>query len=430
MSISTRLTELLKIEHPILLAPMDIVSDGRLAAAVSRAGGFGIIGGGYGDETWLTREMDAAGDARVGVGFITWSMAKRPRLLDLVLERRPPAVMLSFGEVQPHGQKIKKARALLICQIQTLEQAKAAVASDADILVAQGAEGGGHGISRSTFPFVPAVVDAVPRIPVAAAGGVADGRGLAAALMLGADGVSSGPGFMPHRRPPVLPPPRIASCRRPVTTHRGILFDIARRNVWPAPYTGRVLRNSFSENWRGREAELLQHQDEEADRYAAARTNGDFDTAAVIAGEVVDLITDIPPASEIVRADGDGGCRTTIRRIEPLSGGPTTLAFRPMSDVGSSATSFDVGCLVAIGVKRTLAGVTIDFHDPTDTSGAGRAQYSGNSLNSASGASRLFRAPWEAAPTFLPFATAQPELMASSSSSSSPKTLPVFTFTK
>jgi nitronate monooxygenase len=71
--------------------------------------------------------------------------------------------------------------------------------------------------------------------------------------------------------------------------------------VWPAPYTGRVLRNSFSENWRGREAELLQHQDEEADSYAAARTNGDFDTAAVIAGEAVDLITDIPPASEIVR---------------------------------------------------------------------------------------------------------------------------------
>ena len=83
MSISTRLTELLKVKHPILLAPMDVVSDGRLAATVSRAGGFGIIGGGYGDETWLARELDAAGDARVGVGFITWSIDKRPRLLDL-----------------------------------------------------------------------------------------------------------------------------------------------------------------------------------------------------------------------------------------------------------------------------------------------------------------------------------------------------------
>src|SRR5271166_6268595 len=102
MSISTRLTEILHIDHPILLAPMDLIADGRLAAAVSRAGGFGLIGGGYGDEAWLRRELDAAGDARVGVGFITWSMAKRPALLDLALERRPPAIMLSFGDVGPH----------------------------------------------------------------------------------------------------------------------------------------------------------------------------------------------------------------------------------------------------------------------------------------------------------------------------------------
>ena len=302
MSISTRLTELLKVKHPILLAPMDMVSDGRLAAAVSRAGGLGLIGGGYGDEIWLAREMDAAGDARVGVGFITWSMAKRPRLLDLVLERRPAAVMLSFGEVQTHAQKIKKASALLICQIQTLEQAKDAAANDADILVAQGTEGGGHGVARSTFPFVPAVADAVPHIPIAAAGGVADGRGLAAALMLGADGVLVGTRFYASQEAAgfATAKDRIVSGTGDHTI-RGILFDIARKNVWPAPYTGRVLRNSFSEKWRGREAELLQHQDAEADRYSKARANGDFDTAAVIAGEAVDLITDIPSAAEIVQ---------------------------------------------------------------------------------------------------------------------------------
>ena len=102
MPISTRLTELLKVQHPIMLAPMDVVADGALAATVSRAGGFGIIGGGYGNEEWLTRELDAAGDARVGVGFITWSMAKNPRLLDIALERKPAAIMLSFGDVKPH----------------------------------------------------------------------------------------------------------------------------------------------------------------------------------------------------------------------------------------------------------------------------------------------------------------------------------------
>src|SRR5436853_5582932 len=122
MTISTRLTELLRVEHPIMLAPMDVGADGKLAATVSRAGGFGIIGGGYGNEQWLTRELDAAGDARVGVGFITWSMGKNPRLLDLALERKPAAIMLSFGDLKPHADKTKKAGALLICQVQTVAQ--------------------------------------------------------------------------------------------------------------------------------------------------------------------------------------------------------------------------------------------------------------------------------------------------------------------
>ena len=301
MRISTRLTELLRIEHPILLAPMDLVADGQLAAAVSRAGGFGIIGGGYGDEAWLKREMDAAGDARIGVGFITWSMARRPQLLDMVLERRPPAIMLSFGDVQPHAEKIKRADALLICQVQTLEQALDAAVNGADVLVAQGAEAGGHGISRSTFPFIPAVADAVPDIPIAAAGGIGDGRGLAAALMLGAGGVLVGTRFYASQEAAGV---QAAKNRMVMATGdrtvRGIIFDIARRNVWPAPYSGRVLRNDFSEKWHGRETDLLQQQDKEAERYAAARAAGDFDTAALIAGEVVDLIADVPPAAEIV----------------------------------------------------------------------------------------------------------------------------------
>jgi nitronate monooxygenase len=301
LRISTRLTELLRIEHPILLAPMDLVADGQLAAAVSRAGGFGIIGGGYGDEAWLKREMDAAGDARIGVGFITWSMARRPQLLDMVLERRPPAIMLSFGDVQPHAEKIKRADALLICQVQTLEQALDAAVNGADVLVAQGAEAGGHGISRSTFPFIPAVADAVPDIPIAAAGGIGDGRGLAAALMLGADGVLVGTRFYASQEAAGV---QAAKNRMVMATGdrtvRGIIFDIARRNVWPAPYSGRVLRNDFSEKWHGRETDLLQQQDKEAERFAAARAAGDFDTAAVIAGEVVDLIADVPPAAEIV----------------------------------------------------------------------------------------------------------------------------------
>ena len=301
MPISTPLTALLQVRHPILLAPMDLVADGRLAAEVSRAGGLGLIGGGYGDEAWLARELDAAGDARVGVGFITWSMAKRPRVLEMALERRPAAVMLSFGEVAPHAARIKQAGAALVCQVQTVEQARAAAGAGADLLVAQGGEAGGHGMSRGTLALVPAVVDAVGDLPVAAAGGIADGRGLAAALMLGAAGVLVGTRFYASEEAAG----HGAAKQRLVAgsgdrTIRSILFDIARGNVWPAPYTGRLLRNEFSERWRGREAELMQHQEAEAARYAAARAAGDFDVAGVIAGEAVDLVTDIPPAAEIV----------------------------------------------------------------------------------------------------------------------------------
>jgi nitronate monooxygenase len=301
MPITTRLTERLGVRHPILLAPMDVVADGRLAAAVSHTGGFGIIGGGYGDAAWLTREMDAAGDARVGVGFITWSLSRQPHLLDLVLERRPPAVMLSFGDVQPHADRIKAAGALLLCQVQTVDQARQAIAHGADVLIAQGAEAGGHGMSRGTLALVPAVVDAAGDIPVAAAGGIADGRGLAAALMLGADGVLMGSRFYASQEAAALSgaKDRLVAASGDATI-RSVLFDIVRRNVWPAPYTGRVLANRFTERWRGRELDLLQRQTEEAARYDTARATGDFDTAAVIAGEAVDLISDIPPAGEIV----------------------------------------------------------------------------------------------------------------------------------
>src|SRR4051794_19470196 len=301
MPVSTRLTELLKIEHPILLAPMDLVADGKLAATVSRAGGFGIIGGGYGNESWLARELDAAGDARVGVGFITWSMAKNPRLLDIALERKPAAIMLSFGDVKPHVDKIKRAGALMICQIQTVEQAKEAAANGADVLVAQGAEAGGHGVSRGTFALVPAVVDAVRGVPVAAAGGVADGRGLAAALMLGADGVLVGTRFYATQEAmgPQGAKERIVAASGD-TTIRGILFDIARRNVWPAPYTGRVLRNEFSERWRGREADLMQHRAEEAALLKKARGGGDLDGGGVTGGGGVNMFPNIPPAAEVV----------------------------------------------------------------------------------------------------------------------------------
>jgi len=304
MSIETPLTKRLGISHPILLAPMDLVADARLTAAVSAAGGLGILGGGYGDEHWLAGELNLLEQsrARFGVGFITWSMAKQPKLLDLALERRPVAVMLSFGDPRPFVDRIKRTGALLICQIQSAALAREAAAAGADILVAQGSEAGGHGVSRGLVALVPEVVDAIGTgIPVVAAGGIADGRGLAAALMLGASGVLMGTRFYATEEAAgaQAAKERIRAATGDDTL-RSIVFDISRRNVWPAPFTGRCLRNAHSDRWFGRELELLRHQEEAAARYATARRDGDFDVAAVIAGESSGLVRDISSAHDVL----------------------------------------------------------------------------------------------------------------------------------
>ena len=210
--------------------------------------------------------------------------------------------MLSFGDPKPFADRIKRAGALLICQVQSLGLAREAAAAGADILVAQGTESGGHGASRGLVTLVPEVVDVLgASIPVVAAGGIADGRGLAAARMLGASGVLMGTRFYATQEAAGA---EAAKARiRTATgddTLRSIVFDISRRNVWPAPFTGRCLRNVHADRWFGREVELLRCQEEEATRYAAARKAGDFDIAAVIAGESAGLIRDIPSVREVV----------------------------------------------------------------------------------------------------------------------------------
>ena len=108
MALRTRLNEILHIEHPIISAPMAFAAGGHLAAAITGAGGLGLIGGGYGDGEWIEREFAAAGNAKVGCGFITWSLAKRPELLELVLKHVPAAVLLSFGSPAPFARAIKE----------------------------------------------------------------------------------------------------------------------------------------------------------------------------------------------------------------------------------------------------------------------------------------------------------------------------------
>jgi nitronate monooxygenase len=210
--------------------------------------------------------------------------------------------MLSFGSPVPLIDRIKRNAAIVICQVQSAALAKEAAAAGADIVVAQGTEAGGHGATRGLVTLVPEIVDALEgRKPVVAAGGIADGRGLAAALMLGAAGVLMGTRFYASQEAAGAQgaKERIREATGDDTL-RSIVFDISRRNVWPAPFTGRCLRNAHADRWFGLEIELMRHLDEESAKYAAARDAGDFDIAAVIAGEAVGLIHDIPSAHDVI----------------------------------------------------------------------------------------------------------------------------------
>ncbi|MGJ4937559.1 NAD(P)H-dependent flavin oxidoreductase [Bradyrhizobium sp. HKCCYLRH3083] len=304
MPLRTVLTERLGIDHPILLAPMDVIADARLVRAVSGAGGFGILGGGYGNRAWLMQETAKLDGLRApfGIGFITWSLAKQPELLEIALAAKPTAVMLSFGDPRRFAPAIKQAGARLICQVQDEAMAEQALAAGADVLIAQGTEAGGHGASRTTLDIVPAIIDlAAGRVPVAAAGGLADGRGLAAMLTLGADGVLLGTRFYASQEAAGADEAKRRICAaKSGETVRGIVFDLSRNNVWPAPFTGRCLVNDHARRWIAREVELLQQVERVSADYVKARAEGNFDIAAVIAGEAVGLIHDIPPAAEIV----------------------------------------------------------------------------------------------------------------------------------
>lgn len=319
----TALTQLLGLQHPLLLAPMAGVSGGRLAAAVSRAGGLGLIGGGYGDAAWLAEQLALCSDAPFGVGFITWALRRQPQLLGQALAARPRAVMLSFGAIDELAAPVRDAGAVLIAQVQTVQQARQAVAQGAQVVVAQGGEAGGHGGLRGSMALVPAVVDAVGLVPVVAAGGIADGRGLAAALVLGAGAAMCGTAFVAateslaheQAKQQLIDASGDDTIKSPV-------FDLARGLDWPAgPWQLRTLRNPFTDRWAPDLAGLRAALPEVQRQYAAARAAGDFDVAATIVGEAADLVRSVAPAADIVAAMVTG-CDALLGPHRALSSEP------------------------------------------------------------------------------------------------------------
>src|ERR1700733_9191689 len=290
---------------------MALVTGGELAAAVSRAGGLGIVGGGYagtlGGEPDLEAEMARAKPARIGVGFITWALERAPTMLTKSLKHSPICVFLSFGDPRPFAAEIREAGALLICQVQLLSQIDMALEAGAAAIVVQGREAGGHGATRSTFPFVPESADYLkqhsPETLLLAAGGIADGRGLAASLMLGADGALVGTRLWASAE--ALTPKVQTDKAMGATgdsTIRTKVLDALRGVPWPREYSFRFLRNGLTDKWAERESDAFRAFGSLSEEYARARAQNDLPMIAVACGEAVGLLEDRPAAESVVKS--------------------------------------------------------------------------------------------------------------------------------
>ncbi|WP_421873265.1 NAD(P)H-dependent flavin oxidoreductase [Nitratireductor rhodophyticola] len=301
----TRLTERFGLTLPLIQAPMAFVAGGALAAAVSRAGGLGLIGGGYGDRGWIEDQFAIAGDMPVGCGFISFALDDQPDLLETVLMLQPRALFLSFADPAPFLATVRKAGVPVICQVQTFRDACHAIDLGVDVVVAQGGDAGGHGQSRGTMAFVPEVADEIARrrseTRLCAAGGIADGRGLVAAIALGADGVVVGTRFWGAAES--LVDRRLIQTTLAHTgddTVRTRVIDTIRRIDWPERYSGRVLRTAFVDRWTDDEAGLRRALPTEEQRWQTAVEAADTSIVAPFVGEAVGLVDTEQSASDII----------------------------------------------------------------------------------------------------------------------------------
>lgn len=302
MALSTPWSKRMGLAAPILNAPMGGVAGGRLAAAVSAAGGLGMIGvGSAGSVALLEREAEHPCKLGLpfGIGLLDWAMARQPALLDAALSAAPELISVSFGDDLTWVERVRGAGIVTVTQVFDVAEARQAASAGIDVLVARGAEGGGHGNAKvGTLPLLEGVLDAIS-IPVLAAGGISSARGLAAVLAAGASGAWLGTAF--------------AACLESLASDsaRGVMlaaietetvtttvFDLALGYDWPSKFTERVLHNDFSERWTG-EDRLVSDAQARA-TLAASIAAGDYGVAHIDAGQGVGLLREVRPAAKIV----------------------------------------------------------------------------------------------------------------------------------
>ena len=303
--IHTPVCDLLRIRHPVVLGGMSGATSVPLVAAVSNAGGLGTLGIAVAPAEQIPKDIGAIREATkgpFGVNFLLF-MAREPAI-DAALNARPPVFSVAWARADQDLRglfgRAHEAGSQVMYMAGTVPEALRAKAAGADVIVAQGTEGGGHVGWMASMPLLPMIVDAVGSTPVLAAGGIADGRGLAAALALGAQGALLGTRFLATKESPLHP--NFKQALLDSDGHDTVLTeipDIARANVWPGAMA-RARRNALIERWAGREWELRAQQPDAASALERARKMGDADNASLLIGQDAGLIHDIPPAGEIV----------------------------------------------------------------------------------------------------------------------------------
>jgi NAD(P)H-dependent flavin oxidoreductase YrpB (nitropropane dioxygenase family) len=301
----TRVCDLLGIEHPVALGGMGSVYSPELVAAVSNAGGFGAVGCHYLDAERIRVAVAAVRERTnkpFALNFLIFDLEEEPYAA--ALATRPSAIAFAWPrldqDIASYISRVHDAGAKVTFMAGGVPEAVRAAQAGADVIIAQGSEGGGHVGWQASLALIPMVVDAVAPIPVLAAGGIADGRGLAAALALGADGVLLGTRFLASVESPLHP--NFKQAILDSDGHDTLLSeipDLASGRVWPGAMS-RGRRNRFIERWAGREWALRQNRAEAWAAVQAARKAGDVDEAPLSMGQDAGLIRDIPPAGEIV----------------------------------------------------------------------------------------------------------------------------------
>jgi NAD(P)H-dependent flavin oxidoreductase YrpB (nitropropane dioxygenase family) len=303
--IHTRICDLLGIVHPVVLGGMGTATTAPLVAAVSNAGGFGTLGTSAFNAASLESEVSAILERTgkpFGINHLLFQIQEE--MFAVTLRARPAVAAFAWArkdqDLREYFQRAHDVGSKVMYMAGEVPEGLRAAEAGADMIVAQGTEAGGHVVWMASLPLVPMMVEAVKPLPVLSAGGIANGRGLAAALALGAEGVLLGTRFMATPEAPIHPNFKQAIVKS--DGHDTVLTeipDIATQRVWPGAMS-RAKRNSFIERWSGREWALRQNAREVGKQALAARAAGDIDNASLSFGQDAGLIDSIKSVKDVI----------------------------------------------------------------------------------------------------------------------------------